>query len=206
MARGRNILVFVSYRYGARRSGQRRGTGRGRSARLGGAPDGFRERLVDPVLQGRPFSSEDRRGRTTARGADGTSECPGDSSHERGWATQRQDPGDIQQADKCIPRAERWREPRSRPRSGQRLNTLSGPPLECRRETAFRICPLRWRAGPRRRLSSSVPHAPVSGKRRRKDRQASWAGKTRGDEARLRTSAGPCPAKLAGRGPRTFDI
>ena len=56
-------------------------------------PEGFRERLVDPVLQGRPFSSEDRRGRTTARGADGTSECPGDSSHERGASAIVTDPG-----------------------------------------------------------------------------------------------------------------
>ena len=43
-----------------------------------------------------------RTGRTTAEGADGTSECPGVSTHERGDADASSHPWDIQQADKSI--------------------------------------------------------------------------------------------------------
>ena len=39
---------------------------------------------------------------TTAEGADGTSECPGVSTHERGDAGASSHPRDIQQADKSI--------------------------------------------------------------------------------------------------------
>jgi hypothetical protein len=52
--------------------------------------------LEDPVVQ------KGGRGKTTARGADGSSECPGDSSHERGDAGTNSHPWDIQQADKSI--------------------------------------------------------------------------------------------------------
>ena len=41
-------------------------------------------------------------GQTTAKGADGSSVCPGDSSHERGDAGRNSHPWDIQQADKPI--------------------------------------------------------------------------------------------------------
>ena len=52
--------------------------------------------LEDPVVQ------KGGRGKTTAKGADGSSACPGDSSHERGDAGASSHPWDIQQADKSI--------------------------------------------------------------------------------------------------------
>ena len=39
---------------------------------------------------------------TTAAGADGTSECPGGSSHERGASAEVTNPGTFQQAEKSI--------------------------------------------------------------------------------------------------------
>ena len=69
-----NIIAVVPYRYGARRGGPAAWNGARRSAKFAGLGRLFE----DPLVQGR------RSGRTTAEGADGTSECPGDSSHERG--------------------------------------------------------------------------------------------------------------------------
>jgi hypothetical protein len=69
----------------------RRGTGRGGPQSLPA-----QDILEDPVVQ------KGGRGKTTARGADGSSACPGDSSHERGDAGVSSHPWDIQQADKSI--------------------------------------------------------------------------------------------------------
>ena len=67
-----------------------RGTGRGGPQALPGRGS----------LQGRLPGGG--RGRTTAEGADGTSECPGVSTHERGDAGAISQPWDIQQAEKSI--------------------------------------------------------------------------------------------------------
>ena len=68
----------------------RRGTGRGGPASFDG-PGCLEDLTVQEVF-----------GETTAEGADGTSECPGDSSHEREDAGINSQPWDIQQADKSI--------------------------------------------------------------------------------------------------------
>ena len=64
------------------RDGLARGTGRGGPQSLPGP-----NILEDPVVQ------RGGRGKTTARGADGSSACPGDSSHERGAGAQTPNPG-----------------------------------------------------------------------------------------------------------------
>ena len=69
----------------------RRGTGRG----------GPRALPASDVFCG-SHGPRRRTGRTTAEGADGSSACPGDSSHERGDAGTNSHPWDIQQADKSI--------------------------------------------------------------------------------------------------------
>ena len=60
----------------------RRGTGRG----------GPRALLASDVFDG-SLIQRGRTGQTTAKGADGTSECPGGSPHERGAGAQAPDPG-----------------------------------------------------------------------------------------------------------------
>ena len=72
-------------------------------------------------------------GQTTAEGADGTSECPGVSTHERGDVGGIDQPWDIQQADKSIRVRNAGERLLPRPRFG--FNDLArwvGPPLVCR--------------------------------------------------------------------------
>ena len=71
----------VPYRYGARSDGHAAWNGTRRSAKFAG-PGRFQDLLFWR-----------RTGRTTAKGADGTSECPGVSTHERGEWAQAADPG-----------------------------------------------------------------------------------------------------------------
>jgi hypothetical protein len=68
----------------------RRGTGRG-------GPQALTALDVLKTLRSKKVFGE-----TTAEGADGSSACPGDSSHERGDAGTNSHPWDIQQADKSI--------------------------------------------------------------------------------------------------------
>ena len=76
-----NIIRTVPYRYGARSDGHAAWNGTRRSASFAG-PGRFRDLL-----------SWKRTGRTTAKGADGTSECPGVSTHERGAEAPSLNPG-----------------------------------------------------------------------------------------------------------------
>ena len=79
---GLNIIVAVPYRYGAR-SDRLRGVERDAEVRkLCWAADVLRVDLP-----------KRRTGQTPAEGADGSSACPGDSSHERGAGAQAPNPG-----------------------------------------------------------------------------------------------------------------
>src|SRR5688572_32889950 len=79
------------------------------------------------------WSKDGLRGQTTAEGADGSSACPGDSSHERGDAGASSHPWDIQQADKSIRVRNAGEKLRPLPRfSPNALTRRVGPPPVCR--------------------------------------------------------------------------
>ena len=86
-------------------------------------------------------------GQTTAEGADGTSECPGVSTHERGDAGAISQPWDIQQAEKSIRVRNAGERLLPRPRFGSNdLARWVGPPLVCRYLST--VCGLlAWLAG-----------------------------------------------------------
>ena len=116
-----------------------------------------------------------RTGQTTAEGADGSSACPGDSSHERGDAGASSHPWDIQQADKSIRVRNAGEKLRPLPRfSPERPHAsgwaTAGVPLVFSngvREPA-------WLAGGRGSgFLPSVPHAPFGETDKRNERRAS---------------------------------
>ena len=133
-----------------------RGTGRGGPQSLSGP------RTSSGIDRLRSFSPEGERGRTTARGADGSSECPGVSTHERGEVGDIDQPWDIQQADKSIRVRNAGERLLPRPRfscSDLRSLQLSHCPCAVDFRTACGMPA--WLAGGRESgLLPSVPHAP----------------------------------------------
>ena len=130
-------------------------------------------------------------GQTTAEGADGTSECPGVSTHERGAEAQSLNPGTSSKPTNpsaCGTQAKGcFRGP------GSALTTLARwaePPLVCRYlSTACGL--LAWLAGGSRKRPFADAFRTLPWGIRTKRRAASpGANDTRGDDARLWTSAG----------------
>jgi hypothetical protein len=173
----------IPYRYGAR---QRWSRGAERDAEV-------RELCRAPnVFQG-PLVQGGRTGQTTAEGADGSSACPGDSSHERGALAGATDPGTS-----------------SRPTNPSACGTQVRSCVRCpgsawmpsRVGLGHRPCAvgfLERRAGarlasgrPRKRLLAKRSARPVGEDGQEKDRLAPGRAKNRGDDARVYTGALGC--------------
>ena len=129
-------------------------------------------------------------GQTTAEGADGSSACPGDSSHERGDAGVSGHPWDIQQADKSIRVRNAGEKLLPRPRFSPTLSRVGLSHCPCavgflERRTG---CP-QWLCGrPRKRLLCHAFRTPRLGRRTTTKTASPGANDIRGDDACLRTS------------------
>jgi hypothetical protein len=145
------IIQAVPYRYGARRGGPAAWNGARRSASFAGLGCLSKDLTVQ----------RGRTGRTTAKGADGTSACPGGSPHERGTSAEVTIPGHP--AGRQIhPRAERRRKAASEaPVQLRRSSLASAEPLPVYRCPFPTACGMpAWLAGGRGSgLLPSVPHA-----------------------------------------------
>ena len=149
----RNYFVDVPYRYGARSDGLAAWNGTRRSANFAGF--GCLLRISDPKR---------RTGQTTAEGADGSSACPGVSTHERGAEAQSLNPGTSSKPTNpsvCGTQAKGcFRGPVPPTTSLVGLNRC---PCAVNFQTACGM--LAWLAGGRGSgLLPSVPHRPLGGK------------------------------------------